>query len=230
MHCLSFAARLRPTLAAAALVGWGALLAAGCDDTSDGGASDSMAADTDADGGDTATDPADVARMATGTIAGTDIYVATVVEPSKVITYFCGGDETFQTRTQWFTGAPGEAGEFAFELNGWQVTGVADQSGASGSATTPDNAPIEFTTVATAEGAAAGLYRALDGNCTAGVIVVDNGGTLDAQGSYFCPDSDAFVQVIILNPGQLTSAGNGDGIEVQVQVGEETKMLVAQRV
>lgn len=186
-------------------------------------------AESNADGDDAEDSEADtVARLASGTIAGTDIFVATVYEEGNAIAYFCGGDTTFETHTRWFAGPPTEAGAFEHSVEGWRVTGDADGDGVTGTLMLPDGTEHEYTTRDASESSLAGLYSAEVDGCRAGVIVVEGDGEPQAQGTYFCEGDDAlFVQVIILAPVALSPGG---GIDVSVPLPDGEVMLTVEPV
>ena len=162
----------------------------------------------------------DVARIASGVVDGTDIFVATVYEDDRAIAYFCGGDETFETHTHWFAGPPGADGTFDHTMGDVQVTGEADADGASGTLVDAEGNEHAFTTKAPTGDSIAGLYSIdITDDCRAGVVVAEVDGQTQAQGVYFCEDEGLFVQVIILEPA-LTADG---GIEVDVELPEGTQ-------
>lgn len=174
-----------------------------------------------------ATDEPPVARLASGVVPGTDLLVATVYDEStdEAIAYFCGGDTTFGTHTRWFSGGEQTQDGFTDAQDDWEVTVEVDDTGATGTLTEPDGTTHAFTTTAVGSDSIAGLYSARVDDCTAGVVVVDEGGQARAQGTYFCTEPEFSVQVIILAPVALTPDG---GIEVEVPLPEgTTTVLVA---
>ena len=168
---------------------------------------------------------ADVARIASGVVDGTDIFVATVYEDDRAIAYFCGGEQTYATHTHWFSGDPGEDGTFDLAMGDVRVTGEADADGASGTLVDSMGNEHPFTTKAPAGDSIAGLYSIdVTDDCRAGVVIAEDNGQTRAQGVYFCEDEGLFVQVIILEPA-LTAAG---AIEVDVELPEGTQSFTVE--
>ena len=166
----------------------------------------------------------DRARMAAGVVEGTDIFVATVYDEDRVIAYFCGGDQTYETHTHWFVGEPGDDGAFEHTLGDWRVTGQVDADGASGTLVDPDGTEQAFAIDAAGDSSTAGLYSLdVDDNCRAAAVLTDVGGSTQGQGVYACEDEATFVQVIILAPGDLTANGE---VEATVDLGDGEQTLL----
>jgi len=167
----------------------------------------------------------DVARVASGVVDGTDIFVATIYEEDRAIAYFCGGDETFETHTHWFAGPPGEGEAFEHTMGDVRVTAEVTADGASGTLVDAEGTEHPFTTTAPSGDSIAGLYSIdITDDCRAGVVVADVGGETQAQGVYFCEQEQLFVQVIILEPA-LTASG---GLEVDVELPEGTQTFTVE--
>lgn len=167
----------------------------------------------------------DIARIASGVVEGTDIFVATVYEDDRAIAYFCGGPSTYDTHTHWFAGEPSEDGTFDLAMGDVRVTGEADADGASGTLVDAMGTEHTFTTKAPSADSIEGLYTIdVTDDCRAGVVVANDGGQTQAQGVYFCEDEGLFVQVIILEPA-LTADG---GMEVDVELPEGMQTLTVQ--
>lgn len=193
----------RVCLLCAALAAGGPL--AGC------AADDADAQDMDA--GDLEADP--LARVATGVVTGTDIYVATLYEDDRAMAYFCGGPTTIATHTRWFTGMPGQDGAFDLTRDGWRVEFDPNADGATGALSDPDGEQYAFTTKSTEDLKTGGLYRAQLDGCAVGVVVLDDSGLSAMQGTHVCEGAEASaVQVIILSPA-LSDDG---GLEVSVML------------
>ena len=200
--------RPRIRLLCAALAAGGLL--ADCSSTDD--------PDAQMDAGDLQADP--LARIATGVVTGTDIYVATLYEDDRAMAYFCGGPTTIATHTRWFSGMPAQEGAFDLTHDGWRVEFDASADGATGTLSDPDGEQYTFTTESTEDLSTGGLYMAQLDGCRVGVVVLDDSGLSAIQGSHVCEGAEASaVQVIILSPA-LSDDG---GLEVSVMLPDATQ-------
>lgn len=151
------------------------------------------------------------ARQRVGTAASSDVVFAAVVE-DDISVYVCGGATTFATHTRWFRDvALGDDGSFEATLDGWTITGTADDDAITAELVGPADESLDLDGRAAREDTLEGLYtQTLDGCATGLVMRAGEGGEYLSQGTW-CSDQNEFAQVIVLEP-VLTS----DGIHVEV--------------
>ncbi len=150
------------------------------------------------------------ARQRVGTATSGDVVFAAVVE-GDISVYVCGGATTYATHTRWFRDlALADDGGFEATLDGWTITGVAEDDAIAATVVGPADETIELDGRAAREDSIEGLYtQTLDG-CATGLVMREEGGELLSQGTW-CSDQNEFAQVIVLEP-VLTS----EGIHVEV--------------
>lgn len=145
-------------------------------------------------------------RVRVGTAPGSDVVFGALVEDT-VSVYVCGGDSTFATHTRWFRDAAlDDDGAFEMTLDGWTITGTAEEDRITATLRDEAGAELELDGNGVPEDGLAGLYtKEIDG-CTTGLVVRGEGDDVQTQGTW-CSDQSQFAQVIVLEPLALTSMG-----------------------
>ncbi len=165
-----------------------------------------------------AEEPIDLtARSLVGTVDGTDVALGMLLDGDSLAVYACGGDQTFDTHTQWFRGTIGtDDGPNEFELvtQGFTLVGTRTADGLEGEWIDPDGTRYAFAVDPVPDDSDAGVYLGDHPGGNAGVIVQDDGGTLTAQGASCNGAPRQCFQVIILAPLAITD----DVIAVEVDV------------
>lgn len=150
------------------------------------------------------------ARQRVGTATTGDVVFAAVVE-GDISVYVCGGATTYATHTRWFRDlALADDGSFEATLDGWTITGTAEDDAITAELVGPADEMLELDGRAAREDSIEGLYTQMLDGCTTGLVMREDGGEVLSQGTW-CSDQNEFAQVIVLEP-VLTS----EGIHVEV--------------
>lgn len=168
--------------------------------------------------------PTGPAAVYTGTLPGTDAVFALSWSGNDVVSYVCGGDETYATMSRWFCGEPGtgSGGPYFYrQFDGWVLDVSIGDATLEGTLQAPSGEVYPVSARAAPEGTIAGLYAPSEvGGCETGVVVRQR--TADdtpvVQGTS-C-EHDRFEQVTPVLPVALT-----DGqlqVVVRRAAGEET--------
>jgi hypothetical protein len=143
-----------------------------------------------------------------GAIDGTDAVVAVAYDGVDSVTYVCGGSETYDTLTQWFSNHISRDTEGALltaTSGGKDLTATLAGDTVTGEVTV-DATRYDFTAHLSKEGSGAGLYEVLDGGCRTGLVIPPTGAG-EAQGVWCAPTNELgaassliFAQVTPIRP------------------------------
>lgn len=151
--------------------------------------------------------PGEVAFFA-GSLSGTDAVFAMSISGRDVVSYACGGADTFQTQSRWYCGQlEGSGGEWTFDQSedGWSLQALVREDRADIALSSPSGERFELDAPRLVAGTDAQLYGELVGDgaavggCNTGVIVMrgDDGAPL-TRGT-FC-EGDRLGQVTPVTP------------------------------
>ena len=155
------------------------------------------------------------ARSLVGQVDDSDVVIGIALDGDDITLYTCGGVQTYATHSRWFQGSFGDGEDpdaFSMDLDGFRVSGTRSADAIAGSLREPDGTTHSFTAAPTAEDGLSGLYDTSIDGCRTGVVLFSTPDGVSGQGTY-CDDAGQFIQVIILQPVELTS----EGVEVQVE-------------
>jgi hypothetical protein len=104
------------------------------------------------------------AEMYVGVVENSDALVAIVIDGEQILAYSCGGEESWQTHTSWFSSqAEGASiGNTSFSLtgrSGLKLQGVFNTDEAQGSLTLKDGTVLSWVAEPVTENTPAGLYK-----------------------------------------------------------------------
>lgn len=157
-------------------------------------------------------------RMHVGTLAGTNVAIAAIVDGASLTIYVCGNEATLTTHTRWFRAVSITDGAFTGSDDaGWSVEGTVDEGIVRGTVTSADGTASTFEAAGVRKGSVSGLYTAVQDGCETGVIVQSNDDAMDDEPDYdvqgaWCNAMAEFDQVIILQPVTLTANGGIDAM------------------
>lgn len=123
-----------------------------------------------------------------GAIADSDALIAIVIEGNDVAAYTCGGEDTWEHLTGWYTGTVNDGRiDDAVGTTGWRLEATRTGNRWNGSLTRLDQT-FSFSAEPAAPGTAAGLY-VLDTASREAGLIIDN--DLNTAGVYYGKDSGA---------------------------------------
>jgi hypothetical protein len=167
----------------------------------------------DAEAADGATPIETAIERFVGTVSGSDIRVAAVVESDRARLFFCGGPSSYDTATRWII-AEIEDDKVEVDDSGWVVHGTLNRGGLSGSVEV-NAEKRSFSAVHVAAGTLAGLYEGASDCGRVGLIVSQPDSSSDPQAQGACVgEGHAPEQVNPILPIALE-----DGA-IQVKVGD----------
>ncbi len=147
-----------------------------------------------------------------GRMDSSDAWVAIRADGGKLAAYVCGGPDTLETHTRWWSGAA--AADVSLESDGWTIEATLGGGQAGGTLTDVDGNEEAFSLDELPDGGVAGLFTGFDSDCRAGVIVQEDE---SVQGAW-CSSDGLFAQVTPVTPVSM------DGFEVTADtaIGERT--------
>jgi hypothetical protein len=107
---------------------------------------------------------AQAAEVYVGVVEGSDALVAIVIDENQILAYSCGGTESWQTHTSWFSSQAEGAvvGNTSFTLvgrSGLQLRGIYTDSEILGTLKLKDGTLLSWVATPVAENSPAGLYK-----------------------------------------------------------------------
>ena len=178
-----------------------------------------------ADAKPSATEPP--ASMWIGAVLGTEVKVALADRNGAVELFFCGGPDSYATKTRWFVeGALLEA-PFSFTSGGWSVEGNVRERVASGSLRADSDEPAAWTAIAADPATIAGLYEGSAPCGKLGLIVTQPAADDEPTGQGACLRVEG-ERVIVeqVNPVRLSPLSARDEILVTVASAPDERFTV----
>jgi hypothetical protein len=162
-----------------------------------------------------------------GAVQGTEVKVALVDRNGAVELFFCGGPDSYATKTRWFAEGAMRADPFSFTSGGWTVEGVVREGGASGSVQAASDAPAEWTATVADPATIAGLYEG-DAPCgKLGLIVTQLTAEDEPTGQGACLQVEGErVTVEQVNPVRFAQRSAKDEISVTVASAPDERFTV----
>jgi len=152
-----------------------------------------------------------------GAVQGTEVKVAVVDRNGAVELFFCGGPDSYATKTRWFAQGALRADPFSFTSGGWTVEGVVREGGASGSVQAANDAPADWSAKVADPATIAGLYEGSAPCGKLGLIVTQPTVEDEPTGQGACLQVEGErVTVEQVNPVRLTLGSAKDEILVTV--------------
>ena len=179
-------------------------------------------------GNDTKTHPHEPApQVWIGEVLDTDVKVALADRKTSAALFFCGGDDSYATRTRWFAEGASLQKPFSFETGEWSVDGAVDGAVARGNVQVGKHEPEPWTVRAPDPGTIAGLYEGEAPCGKLGLIVTQQRAqdSPSGQGACLRIDGDSIV-VEQVNPVRLELQGAERGIAVTVASAPDREFTV----
>jgi hypothetical protein len=146
-----------------------------------------------------------------GAVQETEVKVALVDRNGAVELFFCGGPDSYATKTRWFAEGALRADRFSFMSGGWTVEGVVREGGASGSVQTASDAPADWTAEVADSATIAGLYEGSAPCGKLGLIVTQPTAEDEPTGQGACLQVEGErVTVEQVNPVRLTRSAQSE--------------------
>jgi hypothetical protein len=156
-------------------------------------------------------------RVWVGAVQGTEVKVALADRNGAVELFFCGGPDSYATKTRWFADGALRADRFSFASGGWTVDGVVGEDGASGSVQAASDAAADWTASVAKYATLAGLYEGSAPCGKLGLIVTQPTAEDEPTGQGACLRVEGErVTVEQVNPVRLTQRSAKDEISVTV--------------
>lgn len=152
-----------------------------------------------------------------GAVQGTDAKVALADRNGAVELFFCGGPDSYATKTHWFAEGALLADRFSFTSGDWTVEGAVSEGGVSGSVQAAFDVPADWTAAAVDPATIAGLYEGSAPCGKLGLIVTQPTAEDEPTGQGACLQvEDERVTVEQVNPVRLTQRSAKDELSVTV--------------
>jgi hypothetical protein len=101
----------------------------------------------------------DTPRVWVGEVADSDVRVGLTLQDGRINLFFCGGAESFDTNTRWFSEDVVQADGFSFTAGGWHVEASVDGESVMGTVEPDDGDTREWSALEIAPRTSAGLYE-----------------------------------------------------------------------
>jgi hypothetical protein len=145
-----------------------------------------------------------------GAVEGSDVLVGLANHDGKVSLFFCGGSDSYATRTRWFTGDGVLTASFSFTEEGWSIEGVAGSEGPiTGSVQTETDDAGRWSAEPVSPETMAGLYEGVAPCGRLGLIVTQATARDEPSGQGACLRVEGERTIVEqVNPVRLEWAGS----------------------
>jgi hypothetical protein len=163
-----------------------------------------------------------------GAVEGSDVRVGVANRDDTALLFFCGGSESYATRTRWFTGNGVLGAPFSFSEGGWSIEGAVESGGSiAGSVQTETDDAGRWSAEPVDPGTLAGLYEGVAPCGRLGLIVTQATASDEPSGQGACLRIEGELAIVEqVNPIRLEWVGDQHELSVTVDSAPNERFTV----